>query len=107
MADIPSDIKPLSAADFSPNLFWDINPDELDSEKHIKYIVSRVIEAGTFDDWKLLCRHFTLTTIIKVAQTLRSIEPKSLAFLSVIGHVPIESFRCYTLKQSSQKHWIY
>jgi hypothetical protein len=47
MADIPRDIKPLSAADFSPNPFWDINPDELNSEKHIKYIVSRVIETDT------------------------------------------------------------
>ncbi len=100
-------MKSLSANDFSTNLFWDIDPAELDSKMHMKYIISRVLEIGTFDDWILLCRHFTLATIIKVSQTLRSIDPKSLAFLSVVGHVPLETFRCYTLKQSSQKHWIY
>jgi len=97
----------LSANDFSKNLFWDIDPAELDPKRHIKYIVSRVLEIGTFDDWVLLCHHYTLATIIKIAQTLRAVDPKSLAFLSVVGHVPIETFRCYTLKQSSQKHWIY
>ncbi len=100
-------MKPLTANDFSHNLFWDIDPSDLDQKKHMKYIVSRVLEVGTFEDWVLLCRHYTLVTIIKIAQTLRSIDPKSLAFLSVVGHVPIETFRCYTLKQSSQKHWIY
>lgn len=100
-------MKPLSANDFSENLFWDIDPAELNQDTHKKYIISRVIEVGTFDDWIVLCHHFTLTTIIKIAQTLRSIDPKSLAFLSVVGHVPLETFKCYTLKQSSQKHWIY
>ena len=97
----------ITANDFSENLFWDIDIDKLDIECHKKYLVARVVEYGTFDDWLLLCRHFTLGTIIKIAQTLRSIEPKSLALLSVVGNVPLETFRCYTSKQSSQKHWNY
>ena len=91
--------KILTINDFSENLFWDIDPRELDIEQHKKYITARVIEYGTFEDWLVLCHHFTLSTVIKIAQALRSIDPKTVAFLSVVGHVPLETFRCYTSKQ--------
>ena len=100
-------MKPITLKDFSSNLFWDIDPSELNQKRHIKYIVARVLEIGTFDDWQLLCRLFTLETIITVAQKLRFIDPKSLAFLSTVGHVPRETFRCYTSKSLMQTHWIY
>ena len=91
--------------DFSANLFWDVDPTTLDLDLHRKYVVARVLEHGTFDDWKLLCRRFTLPTIIEAARTLRSLDIKALAFLSVVGHVPRESFRCCTLKPSPPSPW--
>jgi hypothetical protein len=97
----------ITVNNFSDNLFWDIDLQDLDIEKHKKYIIERVLEYGTFDDWLLLCRHFTLATVIRVAQVLRSLDPKTLAFLSVVGNVPLETFRCYSTKQSNTKHWIY
>ena len=97
----------LTASDFSKNLFWDIDPTTLNAGKHIKYIIARVLEAGTFDDWITLCHHYTLATIIKTAQTLRSIDPKSLEFLSTVGNVPKDKFRCCATQQLSRKHWIY
>ncbi len=97
----------LSSADFSANLFWDIDPATLDVEQHMKYVVARVLEAGTVDDWLLLCRRFTLPDVIEVAQGIRSLDPKSLAFLSVVGNVPREQFRCYTTKPSAPTHWSY
>ena len=97
----------LSADDFSENLFWDIDPAALDIQRHLKYVVRRVLEAGTLDDWRLLCSHFSRDYVIRVATALRSLDPKSLAFLSAVGNIPRESFRCFTAKPSTTAHWTY
>ena len=99
---VPSSIVP---ADFSRRLFWDIDPAALDLDRHRKYVVARVLEYGTLDDWRLLLRRFALTEIIATAQTLRTLDPKALSFLSVLGNVPRDSFRCYALKQSMPTPW--
>jgi hypothetical protein len=95
----------IRASDFSQNLFWDVDPATLDMERHRKYIIARVLECGTLEDWRMLCRRFTLAGIIETAQTLRSMDPKALSFLSVVGRVPREFFRCCTSKPSTSTHW--
>jgi len=96
----------LSVEDFSNGLFWDINPDTLDCDKHIKYIVGRVLEAGTLADWNLLCRSLSLQGIVQIARKMRSIDKKSLNFLSVVSEMPKEQFRCFTPIPSMSTHWI-
>ncbi len=83
----------MSVDAFSHGLFWDIDPQALDVERHINYIAGRVLEAGTIEDWNLLCRHLSLQGVVRIAQTLRSMDRKSLAFLSVVGRIPQERFR--------------
>jgi hypothetical protein len=97
----------ISAADFSPGLFWEIDTATLDFEKHIHYIVNRILDAGTIDDWNLLCRHLSLQGVVNIAQKLRSLDPRSLAFLSVVGRIPKEQFRCFTQKPLTGTHWIF
>lgn len=96
----------LTPSEFSANLFWDVDPEELDIGRHMKYVVARVLEFGTFEDWLLLYRRLTLPAIIEIAQSIRSLDTKAIVFLSSIGHVPRESFRCYTSKPSIPTHWI-
>ncbi len=102
---MPAIVKSIAPSDFSVNLFWDIDPATLDFEQHRKYVVARVLEYGTLEDWRLLLQRFTLESIIAVAQTLRTLDPKALSFLSTIGNVPRRSFRCYTLSQSIPTCW--
>ena len=102
---MPSTQETVSPADFSRKLFWDVDPSTLDFERHRKYVVARVLEYGTLDDWQLLVRRFTLESIIGVAQTLRTLDPKALSFLATVGHVPRSSFRCYTLSRSVPTPW--
>lgn len=91
---------------FSENLFWDIDAATLDYGKHQRFIVQRVVEYGSLKDWRLICAYYGLNSIVAAAQGLRSLEKKAHVFLAAIGNVPVESFRCYTLKQSNPKHWI-
>ena len=99
--------KSLLPTDFSDGLFWDVDPETIDITQHFKYVVGRVLQAGTLQDWQILCRSFPLADIVESARQLRSLEPKALAFISIVGHVPKESFRCSITKQSTKTHWIY
>ena len=90
----------------SPALFWDVDRDAIDETAHSGFIVQRVVERGTLDDWKNLRTAMGLPVVVAAAQKLRSLDPKALAFLCAVGHVSEDSFRCSTSKPFSPKHWI-
>lgn len=92
---------------FSKYLFWDVDQASIDMEGHSSYIVKRVLERGQLSDWKLLCSYYGLSRITEISMGLRDLDPKSLSFISTISHTPKEKFRCYTERQSTQRHWIY
>jgi hypothetical protein len=98
-------LKSLNPRDFSKNLFWDVDPATLDFGRHRKYLVARVLEHGSLDDWRLLLRHLPLPSVIATAQALRTLDAKALAFLSALGNVPRSSFRCCTSKPSMLAPW--
>ena len=93
--------------DFSPNLFWDADPADLDFSKHMKYVVQRVLERGTLDDMRHMFSMYGFDNVVATSKSLRSLDPVSFSFIVNLSGQPKESFRCYTLKQSSQAPWIY
>ena len=95
------------AEEFSPNLFWDANPAELDFVRHKKYVVQRVLERGTLDDIRHVFALYGFDDVVATSKTLRSMEPKAFAFIVNLSGQPKEKFRCYTLRQSAQAPWIY
>lgn len=90
---------------FSKNLFWDVELDSIDMESNSRYVIQRVLEYGRYNDWKLILSHYGLKVISDTARSLRSLDPKAVSFISAITNIPKEQFRCYTLRQSNQKHW--
>jgi len=94
-----------SLSDFSPHLFWDVDRNKLDWEKNKSQIVSRVMAYGLLSDWKLIKRHYSLKQIGEICKELRSLDDRSLGFISSLTGIPKESFRCYILKQSTPGHW--
>ncbi len=83
----------------STSLFWDVVPEEIDDELNKRFIIQRVLERGTRNDWLLINKRYTLQVIIQEAKQLRSLEPKALSYIACIGNIPKEEFRCYTNKQ--------
>ena len=92
---------------FSKNLFWDLDPTTLDYEKHAGYVIQRVVEFGTWSDWRLLRKQYELSRIVAIAREFRTIDRKALSFLAAVANVPKETFRCYASTRSNQKHWSY
>lgn len=79
----------------SKHLFWDANMDDLDLEKHKPYVVKRVLEYGLQSDWVLLKRQLGVAEIANVCKSLRTLDPKALAYISLISKTPKTEFRCY------------
>lgn len=92
---------------FSDYLFWDVDKETIDLETNAPYVVTRVLELGQYQDWKLLVARYGIPRIAEIAQGLRSLEPKALSFISTVSSQPIESFRCFTTRQSCPTHWVF
>lgn len=91
---------------FSSHLFWDVDPSELSVDRHRKFIVQRVLGHGQMRDWRLLVDCYGVDEIVATAQSLRSLDPKTLAFVACVGRVSKDSFRCCSQTPSSPQHWI-
>ncbi len=78
---------------------------ELDMDKHKEFIVGRVLDYGFIDDWRLIKEYYSLAGLAEIAKNIRSLMPKSLAFISTVTDTPISDYRCYKLAQSNPPHW--
>ena len=90
---------------FSPYLFWDVDKSTLDMEAHALYIIKRALEYGQVQDWNIIKDYYSLPVIVSYARQLRELEPRALTYLSAISNTPIQTFRCYTTRQSNPRHW--
>ncbi|MDD3741838.1 MAG: hypothetical protein PHH30_11420 [Bacteroidales bacterium] len=90
---------------FSDNLFWDIDIQSLDYKEHSSFIIARVLDYGTWQDWKELCNCYSKEQIKEASLQIRSLFPKSLNFVAFYTDTPISEFRCYKLRQSTPTLW--
>lgn len=63
--------------------FWDVDPFILDTERHSKYIIERVLEHGDDRAVKWLFRKFSREEISAVVRESRRLSPKSRTFWSI------------------------
>lgn len=75
MKDQKEYIERLSAV-----LFWDADISQLDMERQSAFFVQRVLEYGSWDDWKLLRSYYGLERIVSVCKGLRTLDPVCLSY---------------------------
>ena len=92
---------------FSKYLFWDVDVNSIDFQTKKDYVIERALDMGQINDWDMLKELYDRETIKQVALNIRSLDPKTLAFLSNIFDIPKEKFRAYTLQKINQIHWKY
>ncbi len=100
MQPTPPDISTLS-----PHLFWDVDLHELSWETHKTFIVQRILEYGLLSDWMNLYQHAGINEIGHIASQIRSLDNKSLVFISTLSNIPQSEFLCYNIQQSTPRHW--
>ena len=89
----------------SSHLFWDIDKEQADMDSCPSQIIQRVLEYGTWDDWKLILSYYGLDKIVSECRRLRTLDAKALSFISCISHTDKTQFRCYHTTQSNPAHW--
>jgi hypothetical protein len=87
---------------FSKSLFWDVEIDTIDHEKHASYIVERVLSRGEWADFKALINHYGKKRVADYAANIRYLDDMVLNFCTTYFKQSKENFRCYTQKQLNQ-----
>jgi hypothetical protein len=100
-------IDQIKAIQLPKYLFWDIDLNELDPEKHARFIIQRVIQRGLLEHWVKIKQYYGLEKIKHEILAMRSLDAKTLTFFSVYFEISKEKFRCYTIQQSTPKHYNY
>ena len=89
------------------SLFWDIDYKTIQWAKNYRFVIERVLERGTFDEWQEIKRYYGLEKIKEAALQARWLDNTTLSFCSNYFHIPKEQFRCYTLKSLNPAPWVF
>ncbi|GAB3894492.1 hypothetical protein GCM10028803_09540 [Larkinella knui] len=88
-------------------LFWDVDYDKIKWNKNYQFIIERVLERGTFDEWKEIKRYYGIEKIKEAALQARWLDQTTLSFCSAYFKTPVNQFRCYTLRLSNPAPWVF
>ncbi len=95
----------ITINDFSQYLFWDVDLNGFDFQKHKVHLIHKVLEYGFIKDWNLLKELYGLDTIKEVALNLRSLVAVTLSYLAAIFKIDKTEFRCYKHRQLYPTLW--
>ncbi len=90
-------------------LFWDVDPKNIDTKKHSRYIIGRILEFGDNNDIKWMFKNYKTSLIKQVLSQKKDLSPKSANYWAIMLKVSKNKILC--LKMSYQKmrraHWPY
>ncbi len=89
----------------SKALFWDVDPQTIDIQKHAAYIIERVVSRGTWEEFKIILEFYRKPKVKRVVKKLRYMNDRDIHFCSVYFNVPIVEFRSYKMKQLKISCW--
>lgn len=89
------------------HIFWDIDLETLDYKKNARFIIQRVIQKGSLEDWACIKVYYGLEFIKNEILHIRDLDQRTLNFFSTYFGLDKKKFRCYTTKQSIPKHFDY
>ncbi len=91
----------------SKGLFWDVDFENIDWERNAPYVVQRVLDKGSWENFKTILEYYGKSRIKEIIIKLRYMDKRTLHFCSVYFIIPLNEFRCYNIRQSSRIHWDY
>ncbi len=92
---------------FSTSLFWDVKIENINFDKHARFVIARVLTRGNLKDWKQLQAYYGLDKIKQEVINIRYLDKRTLSFCHHILGIPKESFKCYNTEASIRKLWNY
>ncbi len=62
---------------FRQNLFWDTNPQQLNTRKHATYIIERIMDFGKDSEVRWMKKTYSKSLLRQVAHNSRVLHPSS------------------------------
>lgn len=79
---------------YSKNLFLDIDEKDLDFLKHSSFVIIRVAQRGTLEDFRQIVRFYGIESIKEALINAPYLDAKTLSFFSFYLKVDMHDFRC-------------
>lgn len=95
----------MELSQLSPHLFWDIDKNKLDPEKHKTLIIERVMNRGNLTDLKVLFKTYDMDSIKREIKNAGYLDKKTINWAALYFNLKKSDFKCYTKIQSNQVHW--
>lgn len=92
---------------FHPRIFWDVELDHLDYDGKASFVIERVFNRGDVEDIRQCRRYYGEDLVKEVLLDAKFLMEHRMHLAAAVIDEPIESFRCYKLRQSNQAHYPY
>ncbi|HSK14333.1 MAG TPA: hypothetical protein VK907_14025 [Phnomibacter sp.] len=91
----------------SKKAFWDVRIEEINFEKHARYVMEKVFNNGSWSDQVATMRYYGLERIKEEVVEIEYLRKPVLAFLSAFLNIPKTDLKCYTKHQFQSIAWPY
>lgn len=85
---------------FSAYLFWDVDREKIDFQKHKALLIRRAFEIGTLDDLTEAVVFYGRDSVRDTLLSANSLQTNAIDLAKVLFHVKATDFKCYTSKPS-------
>ena len=89
----------------SKQAFWDVDMNKIDYEKNARYVVEKIIERGTHNDFLSILKFYGFERVKELALRALWLSDMSINFCCTLFKVKPTDFKCYEKKQSNLQHW--
>lgn len=86
-------------------LFWDVDVDLLDEQKHKTYIVQQVLSYGTIEEFRMILDYYGTEEVKETLKMAGYFDPKTFSFILRFFDIDKDEMQCYTKKRLNQPHW--
>ena len=84
---------------FHRRIFWDVDFDQLDYDTRSAFVIVRVFNRGDVDDIRQCRRYYGDEKVRAVLLNTKFLMPARMRLAGAVLDEPIESFRCFKLKE--------
>jgi hypothetical protein len=84
---------------FNKRIFWDVNFEAINYDAKANFVIERVFERGDVEDIRQCRRYYGDEKVKEALQKAKFLPLQTTYFVSAIFDIPLDEFRCYTLRQ--------
>jgi hypothetical protein len=92
---------------FERRIFWDVDFDAIDYDAKYRFVIERVFERGDVEDIRHCRRYYGDEKITDVLLNAKFLPEHRMYLASVVIDRPVETFRCYKLRQLNPELYPY